>query len=169
MKARSPNRVQVILAQLAVALVVAFAAVGLARNGFSSDVRERLLQSMIDRPGGTMTFRFVLQPVAATAMAAIDGIRDARTGSSPYLLTLLTDPRDRRTRLSEGLISTARIILLGLFMDVIYQLIEFRTLYAGEAAVVAVLLAFVPYLLLRGPFARIATWWLGDRPADPAE
>ncbi len=169
MNARSPTRVQVILAQLALALVVAFAAVGLARNGFSPDVRERLLQGMIDRPSGPMTFRFVLQPAAATIMAAIDGIRDARTGSSPYLLTLLTAPADRRARLYEGLISTARIILLGLFMDVIYQLIEFRTLYPAEAAVVAVLLAFVPYLLLRGAFARIARWWLGDRPVDPVE
>jgi hypothetical protein len=169
MKALSPTRVQVILARLAVVLVFAFAAGGLAWNGFSSEVRERLLQSMIDRPGATMNFRFILQPVAATVMAAIDGVRDARTGSSPYLLNLLTAPRDRRARLSEGLISTARINLLGLFMDVIYQLIEFRTLYPAEAAVVALLLAFVPYLLLRGPFARIARWWLGDRPADPAE
>ena len=47
-------------------------------------------------------------------------------------------------------------------MDVVYQLIEFKTFYPGEAAIVAVLLAFIPYLLLRGPFARLArTWGVG--------
>jgi hypothetical protein len=153
------------MAWLAVVLVFAFAAWGLARNGFSSDVRERVLQSMADRPGATMNFRFVLQPAAAIVMAAIDGSRDARTGTSPYLLSLLTDPRDRRSRLSEGVVSTARIVLLGLFMDVVYQLVEFQRLYPAEAAIVALLLAFVPYLLLRGPFARLARWWTGGRRA----
>ncbi|GJK94539.1 hypothetical protein TUM17568_57450 [Klebsiella oxytoca] len=38
----------------------------------------------------------------------------------------------------------------------------FGTFYPGEAALIAVLLAFVPYLLLRGPFARVARWRLGD-------
>ena len=44
-------------------------------------------------------------------------------------------------------------------MDVIYQLIVFNTLYPGEAVIVAIVLAFVPYLLLRGPFARFAYLW----------
>jgi hypothetical protein len=33
-----------------------------------------------------------------------------------------------------------------------------KTLYPGEAVVVALLLGFIPYLLLRGPVARIARW-----------
>ncbi len=47
--------------------------------------------------------------------------------------------------------ATARIILLGLAMDVIYQYLVFKTFYPAEALVVALLLAFVPYLLIRGP------------------
>ena len=47
-------------------------------------------------------------------------------------------------------------------MDLIYQLIEFNTFHPAEAAIIALLLAFVPYLLLRGPFARIARWWRGE-------
>jgi hypothetical protein len=69
-------------------------------------------------------------------------------------------------RLHEGLISTSRIILLGLGMDVIYQVIELKAFFPGEAVIVALLFAFIPYLLLRGPIARIARWWLGDVPAD---
>jgi hypothetical protein len=44
-----------------------------------------------------------------------------------------------------------------------------KTFYPGEAEIVAILLAFVPYLLLRGPVARVARWCLarhsaGSRP-----
>jgi len=44
-------------------------------------------------------------------------------------------------------------------MDVLYQLIEFKTIYPGELIVIVLTLAFVPYLLLRGPINRIARHW----------
>jgi len=61
--------------------------------------------------------------------------------------------------LREALISTARIILLGLAMDAAYQRFVLHAFYPGEMAFVALLLAFVPYLLLRGPIGRLARWW----------
>ena len=56
--------------------------------------------------------------------------------------------------------STARILILGVVMDVIYQLVFLGEFYPGEAAVIAVLLAFVPYALLRGPIGRVARHWV---------
>ena len=47
-------------------------------------------------------------------------------------------------------------------MDVIYQLVVLKTFYPGEAVIVAIVLAFVPYLILRGPIARIARWRRGN-------
>jgi hypothetical protein len=47
-------------------------------------------------------------------------------------------------------LATARIILLGLVMDVIYQALVLRTFYPNEALIIALLLAFVPYLIIRG-------------------
>jgi len=41
-------------------------------------------------------------------------------------------------------------------MDVIYQYLVYRWFYPGEALIVAFILAFVPYLLIRGPVDRIA-------------
>jgi hypothetical protein len=115
---------------------------------------------LLDRPSGPMTFRFVLQPFMASVAALGDGVKDARTGRNPYLWTLLSDPRKRSSRLHEGLLSTARVILLGLCMDLIYQFIVFDTFHPAEAVIIAGLLAFVPYLLLRGPTTRVARWWL---------
>jgi hypothetical protein len=42
----------------------------------------------------------------------------------------------------------------------------FETFHPGEAAIISILLAFVPYLLLRGPITRVAAWWIGRRPAN---
>jgi hypothetical protein len=51
-------------------------------------------------------------------------------------------------------------------MDMIYQYLVFKTFYPAEALVVALLLAFVPYLLIRGPVMRIVRWRSGAPPGD---
>jgi hypothetical protein len=105
----------------------------------------------------------------AAVMAAIDGLRDARSGTPPYFWSLITGTNQRVDRIYDGVIATSRVILLGLGMDVVYQLVEFKTFYPGEAAIVAVLLAFIPYMLLRGPFARLARIWLARTPPTKDE
>ena len=115
----------------------------------------RFWSDIVSRPDGPMSFRFLLQPVMATLAAWKDGKRDAATGRSPYFWTVLTDPTRRGPRLREGGLATGKILALGVLMDLIYQVIVLKHFYAMEALVVALVLAFVPYLLLRGPFARI--------------
>jgi len=51
-------------------------------------------------------------------------------------------------------------------VDLIYQSIEFKSFHPAEAVIVALLLAFVPYLLLRGPCAHIVRWWRGAPSAN---
>jgi hypothetical protein len=41
-------------------------------------------------------------------------------------------------------------------MDLIYQVVVLRRFYPLEALIVAFVLAFLPYILLRGPVNRIA-------------
>jgi len=48
-------------------------------------------------------------------------------------------------------------------MDVIYQLTVFGTLYPFELIVIVLALAFVPYVLARGPINRIARAWITRR------
>ena len=43
----------------------------------------------------------------------------------------------------------------------------FKTFYPGEMVIIALLLAFIPYLLLRGLFARIARHWVARRLSPP--
>jgi hypothetical protein len=160
---QTPSKTQVLLARLAIVLVLAFAVLGLVLYGFSAEVRQRIWRNLLDRPSGPMTFRFFLQPIMVSIIAWRDGIKDARAGRRPYFWMMLTHPEKIGGQLHEGLVATARVILLGLGMDVVYQLLVFESFHPGEAGIIALLLAFVPYLLLRGSFTRLASWWRGDR------
>jgi hypothetical protein len=160
------SKTKVLLARLAVGLLIALIVLGLLWRDVSVESFQRLWKNLLDRPGEAMAFRFILQPVVSAIAALRDGLKDARTGRSPYFWTVLFNPEERVGRLREGLIATAQIILLGIVMDVIYQVTALETFYPIEAVIVAIVLAFVPYALLRGPIARIARWWHGDVPTD---
>jgi hypothetical protein len=127
------------------------------------DILLRQWHDLLARPTHVLAFRFVLQPVMATLLAVRDGLKDARTGRSPYFWSILTSREERGLRLREGLHATARVILLALAMDVAYQIISFGVFYPVEAALVVFMLAFAPYLLVRGPAARIARRWLSHQ------
>jgi hypothetical protein len=120
------------------------------------DSLTRIWENLGRRIGGPMTFRIVLQPAMAIFFAVRAGLEDGRTGKPPYFFAILSDPAHRRNMLKEGWKATARIFVLAIVMDVIYQIMVFRWFYPGEALIVAFLLACVPYLLTRGPVGRLA-------------
>jgi hypothetical protein len=126
---------------------------------FLQDSMVRLWNDLLARPSGPLSFRFLLQPTMALIAALKDGLTDASTGRSPYFWTIVSNPAERRARLREGLAATSRIIILALIMDAVYQFISFRNFHLLDAIVVALMLAFVPYLIARGPVARVARWW----------
>ena len=102
-----------------------------------------------------MTFRIILQPLMATLLAVRAGIKDAREGRPAYFWTILTDPSQRADLLRQGWKAIGRVFILAVIMDVIYQLLVLRWLYLGELLLVTILLAVVPYLLIRGPVNRL--------------
>ena len=160
-----PSKNEILLARIAVALLIGLAVIGVVWYGLSTEELDRVWRNITARPGGPMTFRFVLQPAMAAIAALRDGVNDARLGRTPYLSAIVRGVEGRGARLWEGIVSTARILILGVVMDVIYQLVFLDTFYPAESAIIAVLLAFVPYALLRGPFARIVRRWV-TRPAS---
>jgi hypothetical protein len=123
---------------------------------FMDDWASRFVSDLIARLSGPMTFRLLLQPMMAALYAIRDGIEDAREDRPAYFWSILTNPDDRSRLLSEGWTSVLRIIILGVLMDAVYQLVVFRSIHPLELVVVVLILAFVPYLLLRGPVNRIA-------------
>ena len=118
----------------------------------------RLLYDLIGRIGGPLSFRLILQPGMALIFAIRDGLKDAREAKPAYFYSLFTDPANRRNRLREGFKAVSRVFVLAIVMDLIYQLIVLRWFYPLQALIVAFVLAFLPYILIRGPVNRIARY-----------
>jgi len=117
----------------------------------------RLWENLIGRVTGPMKFRFLLQPTMAILFAVRSGLKDAREGNPPYFWAVFTDPAQRREMLRDGWKSVGKVFVLALVLDVAYQIFVLRWIYPVEALLVALGLAIVPYLLVRGPVNRIAT------------
>ena len=116
----------------------------------------RIWHDLGGRVGGPLTFRLIIQPLVAIFLAVRAGLKDSREGNPPYFWSILTDQDHRRELLRNGWKDVARLFGFAVLMDLIYQLIVFRWFYPLETLIVAVVLALVPYLVLRGLVTRLA-------------
>lgn len=119
----------------------------------------RVGTDLLARVSGPLKFRLVLQPAMACFFAIRSGLKDAKQGNPPYFWALLWDRGHRLYMAKEGWKSIGRVFLLALALDVIYQIIVLRFVYPGEAVIVAIVLAIVPYLIVRGLVTRVARRW----------
>lgn len=116
----------------------------------------RLWANLIGRIGGPLTFRLFIQPTVAAFFAIRAGLKDAQVGRVPYGWAIFTDQTNRQDLLREGWKDVAKVFVIAVAIDFVYQIIELRWFYLEEALIVAAILALIPYLLLRGPANRIA-------------
>lgn len=119
-------------------------------------VLETLWRELAERRGGPLAFRFYLQPLVAIFLASRDGLRDARAGRPAWLWSVFTDRVGRRELLRDAWRSVAKVFLVAVAIDVLYQLLVLRTLRPVEGLIVAIAIAIVPYAIVRGPVNRIA-------------
>ena len=80
-----------------------------------SEIQEfltRFWDQLIAQSSGPLSFRLILNPVMATILAVLDGLKDARAGRSLYLRTILFDPSRRAAYVREGLKRVSRVIIL---------------------------------------------------------
>ena len=117
----------------------------------------RFWEQLMSRPAGPMKFRFILQPAMAIFFGVRHGLKDYHEGMPPYFLALFVDPAYRWQLLRDGWKSIRNVFVLALVLDCVYQIIVLRWIYPLEALAVAIVLAIIPYLLVRGPVNRIAT------------
>ena len=120
------------------------------------EIFTQLWNDLIGRIGGPMSFRLLLQPSMAMIFAVRDGLKDAQEWRPAYFYALFTDPANRRSRLREGFKAVSRVFVFAIVMDLFYQVTVLRWFYPLQALIVAFVLAFLPYILLRGPVNRIA-------------
>ena len=134
-----------------------------------ADLLPPFWDEILARTEGPLHFRFFLQPAVAIFLAVRDGRRDAASGRAPYLHDILYNPAGRVARLKEGLRAVTRVMLLGVVMDAAYQFLVIKAFRPLEMIVVVFLLAFVPYLLMRGPARRVFHRYLVRKSSQKSE
>jgi hypothetical protein len=125
------------------------------QKGMMEEFFARAWENMSGRVGGPMSFRLVLQPMIATILAVRAGLQDARAGRPPYAWSVFTDPVHRADLLRDGWKGVAKVFVMAIVIDIVYQWIVFRWIHPVGLLTVAFLLACVPYLLIRGPVNRL--------------
>jgi hypothetical protein len=121
---------------------------------------------LIARDSGPMHVRLILQPLVATALAIRAGWRAARERRPAFFRTLLRDPAKRRVLLRQAWKDVGKLFLVAAVLDVVYQIIVLRWVYPVQTLIVATMLAFVPYLVVRGPTNRIVSQLRLRAPSD---
>ena len=108
-----------------------------------------------ERADGPLALRLLLQPLIASILAVRSGLRDAAAGKHPYGWRLLVaDGASRIQLIRDGWHSVGMVLLLTTGLDVVYQLIVHGDVLPRQAIILAVLIALIPYLILRG----LTTW-----------
>jgi hypothetical protein len=110
-----------------------------------------------DRVSGPMKFRIVLQPIMATYFAIRSGWRDAKSGADPYFWSFLIGRGRRLNLIKDGWESVGRVVLLSAGLDLVYQYFVQDSIHLRAAIIVAIALAVLPYVIVRGIATRIAT------------
>ena len=117
---------------------------------------QRFAQGFMSRLEGPFSFRMIVQPLMAVIFAVIDGLKDAKLGKPAYFWAMFGNAEHRRELLKSGWKSFGKIFILGIVLDVVYQLKVHQPLNAGGVIIAALVLAVLPYMALRGPINRIA-------------
>ncbi len=115
----------------------------------------RAVEELLGRASGPFHFRLLLQPLMASIFAVRAGIGDAKAGRPPFFHTLLRDPAARGGLLRSMMKDVGKVFLLAIVLDVVYQVVALKTVHPLQVLLVAVVLAILPYVILRGPVERI--------------
>ena len=115
----------------------------------------RVWSDLVGRTEGPMKYRLLAQPLSAIIMAIFAGLRDARENKPPFFWSIAFHPEFRGEMLKQGWKDIGKVFLIACALDVVYQVIALRTVWPGEAIVVATLLAVIPYVFVRATTGRI--------------
>lgn len=122
------------------------------------------INGLMARIDGPMSMRLVIQPLVALFFAFRDGRRDAGEKRPPYFWAILWDMEHRRELAGSGWQSIGKVFIVAIILDLVFQYIVFGRLLLIGALTAGIVLAILPYLLLRGPVNRFIRLRRG--PAD---
>ena len=118
----------------------------------------QFLEELPARFTGRGRLRFILQPTIAILLGVRGGLADARAGNPPYLLGLLLHGERRGELMRSGLAAIRNLLAMGIVLDLVFQLVLYRSVHPGAALVIGPILICAPYALSRAATNRVARW-----------
>jgi hypothetical protein len=105
---------------------------------------------LLGRWYGPLSFRFVVQPLAAAILGLRAGLADARGGRSPYGWDIVVRTGCRRALIRNGWRDISKVFFAALTMDLIYVAVEYHWFHPGQSLLVATTVAIPVYVVTRG-------------------
>jgi len=121
------------------------------------DFLTNVLDKIVARLTGEMSFRFILQPVIAVILGIRDGLMDAKAGTPPFIADLIFSPKNRKRQLKSAFNRLLTPIIVATVLDAIAQYFIFGHINPLGAVLVGTFVMGIPYALARGVTNRIAS------------
>jgi hypothetical protein len=112
-------------------------------------------EELLGRASGPLRFRLLVMPTVVVILAIRAHLRDVRAGKPVLVGAFITSPTERRRLLRSAFRDIGKVLIMAVVLDTTYQLLVLRTFHPGQALIVAVVCAVVPYVLVRGPVTRL--------------
>jgi hypothetical protein len=145
-----------VLALLVIAITLPFVIVDIIETGRVYVFARQFLKELPQRFTGPGRLRFILQPMIATVLGIREGLADAKAGNPPYLFGLLVGAGRRRELLRSGAAAIGTLLAMGIILDLVFQLVVYRSVHPGAALLVGPILICFPYALSRAVTTRVA-------------
>jgi hypothetical protein len=144
-----------VLAFLVIAIAIPFAVIDTIETGRVYLFSRQFLEELPRRFTGPGRLRFILQPIVAIVLGIRGGLADAKAGNPPYLFGLLFGAGRRRELLRSGVAAIRNLVAMGIIMDIVFQLVLYRSVHPGAALVVGPILICFPYAVSRALTRRV--------------
>ena len=103
-----------------------------------------------------MSVRLLIQPLMASVLAIRAGLRDTREHRPPFFWATVFDADRRDEMLRQGWKDIGIVFVAAVGLDIVFQLMTTRGVHFGLALPLAIMVALIPYLMLRAIVGRIA-------------
>jgi hypothetical protein len=133
------------------------------------EILNRAVEQLLGRASGPMHLRLLIQPLVATILAVRAGLRDARQGQPAFFWAVLTNLEERKTLIQSACKDIGKVFILAMALDTIYQLIALHAFHLVQTLIVAIVVAVIPYTVLRGPVTRLTRGFYRKDKSGPAD
>ena len=119
----------------------------------------RGFEQLLGRASGPLHLRLLITPAITVFFAIRAGLKEDSEGRAPFLVEIVTNVAERHKLVHSLWKDIRRVLILVFVLDALYQVFVLRGYYVIQSIILAVVLAILPYSLVRSMTNRLARAW----------